>query len=337
MRIGGKFATGFLLLLFVAATGCGTKPATPGGQFQAEKKHIKVALAVPTSTYLPLYLAQDEGLYTKEGIEVDLLAFRGGMDLIKAVVSGSVDVGVVALSEVTAGIDAGQPLKAFYAGFNVPEFDWYAVPPIKSLADSRGKRFGISQYGTSTDFLTRYALASNGIDPAKDVQIVQGGDSATRLAAMQAGQLDVNLFAVPEKFSAADRGYNLIFSQKSLAADYPYHVMVAMESFINGNPNTVKSFLRGHVRGVRLAKQDKQRATQALIRHLHIDPKYVGPAYDDFIGYIYEDGRLPSEKGLEVFFDMGIKAGRYKERWARERYWIPTYVDTYDQWKPPLN
>jgi len=339
ISIGFRCRAGLGILLVAALLGCSTKPSSHASatQFEPEKSRLKVGLSVPGSTYLPLYLASDTGLFTQEGLQVDLLEFRGGMDLIKALVAGSIDIGVVSLVEVTAGIDAGQPLKAFYAGFNFPMFDWYAVPSIKTLAAARGKRFGVAQYGSSTDFLTRYVLTVNGIDPARDAQIVQGGDSATRLAAMQAGQLDANIFAAPEKFIAAERGYNLIFRQKSLAADYPYHVMVANEALLTGSPNTVKAFLRGHVRGLRLAKRDKERAMQSLVRHLRVDRKYLGPTYDDLIDYLYEDGRLPSEKALQLFFDMGIQAGRYKSRWPRERYWTTAYVDTYNQWRPALS
>jgi len=309
------------------AVGCsarqnGQSPNTSG----LEKTHIIIGLAVPGATYLPLYVAADEGTFAKQGLNVDLVEFRGGSDLIKAVVSNSVDVGVVSLAEITSGIDAGQPLKAFYAGFNIPDFDWYGPISIKTLADAKGKRIGITQYGSSTDFITRYALTVNGLDPARDVQIIQAGPPATRLAAMQAGQLDVAIFSTPEKFLAEERGYKRIYSQKQLSDDYPQHLIFATESFLNTHPNTIKALLRGHTAAVRLAKQDKQRAEQSLIKHLQIDPKYVERTYTEVIDHIYEDGRLPDEKSLQIFFDMGIKAGRYKERWPLARFWTPIYV-----------
>src|SRR5262245_8266597 len=314
---------------------CGQKSAAPAAANGVEQPRIKVGIISVTATYVPLYLAIDDGLFAKEGLQVDLLPFRGGSDLIKAVVAGSADVGVVSLAEVCSGIAAGLPLKAFYGGFNVPAFDGYAVRSIHSLAEARGKRFGVTQYGSSTDFLTRYALAANGLDPAKDVQIVQGGDSPTRLAAMQAGQIDVNIFAAPDSFVAAERGYTRILRQKDLAPDYPYHVFGAMEPFIASHPNTIRALLRGFVLGLREAKRDKARAIDALHSRIQMDPKYAGPTYDDLIDYLFEDGRLPTEKGLEAFFAMGIKAGRFTEPWPRERYWTGTFADTYAQWKPP--
>src|SRR4029450_4923601 len=118
------------------------------------------------------------------------------------------------------------------------------------LAEAKGKRVGITQYGTSSDFVTRYALTVNGVDP-KDVQIIQAGPPATRLAAMQAGQLDISIFSTPEKFLAAERGYKHIYSQKQLSDDYPQHLIFATESFLASHPNTVKALLRGHALAVR--------------------------------------------------------------------------------------
>src|SRR5205809_7629968 len=100
----------------------------------SEKTQLTIGVAVPAATYLPLYVAVDEGTFAKQGIQADVVEFRGGADVIRAVVSGSVDVGVVALAEITSGIDAGQPLKAFYAGFNIPNFDWYGVASVRTLA-----------------------------------------------------------------------------------------------------------------------------------------------------------------------------------------------------------
>src|SRR5438093_2378178 len=322
------------LAVVMLASCDGTPARAPSTGSALEKPHLTIGLSVPGATYLPLYVAVDEGTFAKQGIQAEVVEFRGGADVIRAAVSGSVDVGVVALAEITSGIDAGQPLKAFYGGFNIPDFDWYGVSSVRSLAEAKGERSGINQYGSSTDFITRYALTVNGLDPSKDVQIIQAGPPSTRLAAMQAGQLDISIFSTPEKFLAAERGYKLIYSQKQLSDDYPQHLFFATESFLASHPNTVKALLRGHTLAVRLAKQDKQRAEQSLIKHLQIDPKYAERTYTDVIDYIYEDGRLPNEKSLDVFFDMGIRTGRYKERWPLVKFWIPTYVDTYSQWTP---
>jgi NitT/TauT family transport system substrate-binding protein len=213
-------------------------------------------------------------------------------------------------------------------------FDWYAVPTIKSLADAKGARFGVTTFGSSTDFLTRYALTTHDIDPEKDVQIIQGGGSVPRLAAMEAGQLDVNIFATPEKFMAADLGYNLIMRQKEIAEDYPFHVFYTKEDTLQSKPNTIKALLRAYVKGVRLAKADKDRSVDLLVRRIGLEKEYAARGYDDFIDAIFEDGRLPSEAGMKAFWDMGIQSGTYTEEWPQERFLDRTYMDSFDEWKP---
>lgn len=299
-----------------------------------EKADITIGLPVTTSTFLPLYLADEAGFFKKEGLNVKIVAFHGGTDLVRGMIAGAVDVGVTALAGVSVGIAAGQPIKVFYGGFNMAVFDWYATKDIKSIKDAKGKRFGVTTIGSSTDLLTRYALESQGLDPKKDVRIVQGGGSAARLAAMEAGQLDVNIFATPEKFMVADLGYNLILRQSDIAPDYPFHVFFATEKFLKNNPNTTQALLRAFVQGVRLAKADKARSVKTLVDRVGMPPKYAGRGYDDFINNIYEDGRLPSDAGMKAFWKIGIEAGQYKEAWPKQKYLDSTYIDSYSKWKP---
>lgn len=331
-----KYLTGFRPVHFAAVLIAVLGFGLVAGQANAapEKSKITIGLPVTAATFLPLYLAQDEGFLKREGLDVKIIAFRGGSALVKAMIAGNVDIGLTSLAGVNVGIAAKQPLKAFYAGFNMAIFDWYASPKIKSMKDVKGTKWGVSRYGSSTDFLTRYALTTRGLNPKTDVQVIQGGRSATRIAAQKAGQLDVNIFIAPQTFMAADMGYNLILKQTDLAADYPFHVYFAKEDFISKHHNTILALLRAHVRGVRVAKNDKARAVKALGKHIKMDPKYLGRTYDSFINFIHEDGRLPSDKGLDVFFDMGVKSGTYKSKWPKSKYWMSKYQDSYNQWKP---
>ena len=299
-----------------------------------EKTEVTIGLPVTTSTFLPIYLADQERLFKKEGLNIKIITFHGGSDLVRGMIAGAVDIGVTSLAGVSIGIAAGQPIKAFYGGFNMAVFEWYATKNIKSIKDAKGKRFGVTRIGSSTDFLTRYALKSRGIDPKHDVQIVQGGGSAARLAAMQSGQLDVNVFAAPEKFMAADLGYNLILRQRDIAPDYPYHVFFAAEHFLKNNPGTVRAVLRAFVEGVRLAKADKSLSTNVLIHRVGMAEKYAGRTYDDIIDHIYEDGRLPSAAGMKAFWNIGIEAGQYKKPWAKKKYLDPIFIESYSKWKP---
>jgi NitT/TauT family transport system substrate-binding protein len=300
-------------------------PVAGGPKFKPEKTKILLGMSVKTATYLPMYLAKEQGFWEEEGLTVEFAIFRGGSALVKAGVGGSVDIGSCSLASMSRGVQAGKKMKIFYAGINPAPFYWCSVPSA---------RFGVTRYGSNTDFLTRYALKANGLDPEKDVKIVQGGRSATRMAAMQKGQIDVNIFASPDHHLARDRGYNVILQQKDLAPESAMQDYWAMEEFIKNNPNTIKAFLRGHVRGVRLAKKDRARSIKTIVKYVGLKEKYAALAYDDMINHIYEDGRWPGEKSMNAFWEMGIMSGTYKAKWPPEKYFDSTFVDTYSQWKP---
>jgi len=299
-----------------------------------EKKDITIGLPLNTSTLLPIYVADAQGFFKEEGVNVKVVAFKGGTELVRGMVAGSVDIGVGAFSEALLGVESGQGVKIFYGGFNMAVFDWYSVPAIKTLEEAKGKRFGISTFGSSTDFLTRYALATKGINAKSDVQIVQGGGSVPRLAAMEAGQLEVNIFATPEKFMAADRGMNLLLQQKSITPDFPFHCFYAREDFIKNDPNAIKAVLRGFAKAVRWSKEHKEESVKLLASKLGLEETYLSRGYDDFIDEIFEDGRLASDAGMKAFWDIGIMNGSYKEPMPLAKYWVGTFHDTYNEWKP---
>ncbi len=117
-----------------------------------EKKDITIGLPLNTSTLLPIYVADAQGFFKEEGVNVKVVAFKGGTELVRGMVAGSVDIGVGAFSEALLGVESGQGVKIFYGGFNMAVFDWYSVPAIKTLEEAKGKRFGISTFGSSTDF-----------------------------------------------------------------------------------------------------------------------------------------------------------------------------------------
>jgi len=303
-------------------------------QATPERTSITIGLPVTTSTFLPLYLAEEEGFFADEGVNVEIVAFRGGTDLVRGMIADAVEIGVTSLAGVNVGIAADQPLRAFYGGFNMAVFDWYGTSDIPAMSETQGRRFGVSTLGSSTDFLTRYALLQAGINPETEVQIIQGGGSPARLAAMDAGQLDVNIFATPEKFMAADAGYNLLLRQSDLAPDYPFHVFFATQDFIAENPETIRAVLRGFVRGVRLAQADPERSIRLLVERVGMAQEYSERGYADFINSIYEDGRMPSAEGMASFWDVGILSGEYTEVWDEPRYLDRTFIDSYATWRP---
>lgn len=299
-----------------------------------EDAKVSIGISITDSTFLPIYIAEKQGYFKDEGLDASFNTFRGGSDLVRALVAGSVNIGLSSPTGVVSAIKAGQDVKVFFGGFNQTPFYFYAIPSVKTLADAKGKRFGISRFGSSTDALTRFVLKAHGLDPDKDVKIIQGGNSSARLAAMEAGQVDAGPFAMPFNFVAADRGYNLIASQSDVMPDFPIQSFYSLHSYINGHRNTIKAVLRAFIRGIRETRANKALAVQTLISTVHMNKKYADVAYQNLLAGWREDGRLASDAGMKAFFDMAVASGDLKEAWPKDKYWDNEFVATIDQWKP---
>lgn len=251
-------------------------PADPAAKDKLESTKLNIGLPVPSISFLPVWVADQNGFLKKEGFtDVKVLAFKGDADVVQALAAGTVDLNVASLTGVVTTIEAGQKFKAIWAGYNMPYFDWYALPKFKSIAETRGGRYAVSKYGALTDSLTRYALRSAGLDPEKDVKILQLGGSTQSLAALDAGQIDASILSSPQTYIAAEKGYVKLMSQKTqIAPDWPTHVVNGKEDFIAKNPNRIKAFLRATGKAMEWIKANPDEAAKAANKQMKFKVEY---------------------------------------------------------------
>ena len=307
--------------------------AQPPSPIKPEKPSIKVGIPVNAISFLPIYIVRKDTA-KEEGLAVELVVFRGDAGVTQALAARSIDVALASLNGAINMISAGHKVKVFYAGFWPAFFELWARPEIKSWADARGKSFGMTTPGSLTDHLTRYILQKHGLDPERDAKVVPVGPAAQSLQAMQAGRLDGAIMPPPFSWVAADLGMTRLATQRAdVAEKWPTHVYYAQESFIAQNPNTVKAFLRAHVRAIRSARANPTEAAQVLVDAVKFDPKYGKRAYDDTIDDLDERGRLP-EAHMAVFWEIAKRTGDVTEPWPKEKFLDSRFIDSYDQWKP---
>lgn len=296
-----------------------------------EKKQLKIGLAIEATTYLPIYLADSKGFFKEEGLDVKLYTFKGDAGAIQALAGNSVDVNIASLSGVVHAINAGQPMVAFWGGFNQADFDWYS-PTLKSLKDAKGAKFGISQYGSLTDMLTRDALRDAGLNPEKDAQIMQIGAPAAALAAMVAGQLDAAILSAPSKYAAKDKGmYHLLSERRDLTPTWPKHVIYSSKAFLKKNPETTKAFLRAMTKGLDYIKTDKEGAADEIIKRLGFDKKYALLAVEEVTPDFERDGKI-DPRGLQAFWKLAIEAGDVTEAWKDEKWLDSSLINSSATW-----
>ncbi|MBS4026860.1 MAG: ABC transporter substrate-binding protein [Clostridia bacterium] len=329
---------GIALMMF-ALVGCGGTAKDTGGepvaqnpdQPKLEVTSLKVGLPVPAATFLPLYLADSKGYFKDEGLSVELFTFGGDGNVVQALAGGSIDINVASMSGFVNAVNGRQPFKAFWGGFNQADIYWYS-PTLTSMDDAKGKRFGITTYGSLTDFLTRYALRLHGLDPEKDVQIIQVGPSINAIPALETGQIDVSTSSTPARFVMEELGMHQVMSVKEdISPTWVQHIVYARERFIDNNPETIKAFLRAMVRGIELIENNPEEAAKELMSRLNYSENHANRSIEPIVPYYDKAGNIDPQ-GLKLFWNIAIDAGDVKEAWTNDKWLNSTFINSANEW-----
>jgi NitT/TauT family transport system substrate-binding protein len=305
--------------------------AAPG---KVEKPKLTLGLAVPAASFLPVYVAAAR-TWKDEGLEVEIVSFRGDAEVSQAMAGGSLDLSLQSLDGLINLINASQPVKGFYAGFHQADFAWLAQPSIKTWADLKGGTVGVSTFGSLTDQLTRYVLRKHGLKPETDVRIMQAGPSATSIQLLRSGRLLAAIQSAPTKWVAEDLGLTVLGTQeKEIAPQWPKHTFVARGKFLDENPQTLRAFLRAHVAAIRLARADRALAVKVLVDQVKYQASYAARAYDENLPAFDERGRLPDDKYMDIFWSIVIAAGTVPEPWPASRLLDDRFTGTFAEWAP---
>lgn len=299
-----------------------------------ERSSLTLGLPVPASSFLPIYVCMDR-TFAEEGLDVELVTFRGDAEVSQALAGGSLDVTCQSVDGLINLIKSQQQVIGIYAGFNQADFAWYAKSEIADWEGVRGGTLGVSTYGSLTDQLTRHALRGHGIDPSSEATIIQAGPAAGRLQALIAGQLDATILSTPHTAIAGEEGLTLLGRQpEEIAPAWPKHIYVSSRSYIDENPNTLKAFLRAHVRAIQLAKEDRDYGISVIARELRYEDRHAEQAYEEAIAQYDIHGHLPAE-GLETFWELAVDAGTVDAPWTNDQILDTRFIDDFASWAPP--
>src|SRR4249920_595122 len=157
---------------------------------------IVVGVSTVNVAFLPIYLTQDKGFFKDEGLDVLVVMFNAGATNLQAIIGGDVQIMAGGVPETVLARAGGVDIKNFWAISNLMPFQIYGSPSLKSLKDSKGKKFAISRFGSLSEFLTRSALRHFGVDP-KEVTLLQIGATPARFTTLAAGIVDATLLWFP--------------------------------------------------------------------------------------------------------------------------------------------
>src|SRR5215472_5032982 len=206
------------------------------------------------------WVAYRSGSFEKHGLKLEPIYIRGGLLGIQAALSGDLPLQLQGASTVVAAWAQGAKEFQFIGAVgNRLDYILTTHPSIKKPEDLKGKKIGVSQLGSSTDFIARVALRRVGLNPEKDVQIVGIGGQGDRWTAITAGQVQASVFQSPFTLRARKAGYSTFIDFSKEDFEYVIAGPVTMRSFIRTDRETVMNFMRGLADGMDFYRDEKNK------------------------------------------------------------------------------
>ncbi|MGH7811764.1 MAG: ABC transporter substrate-binding protein [Candidatus Binatia bacterium] len=271
--------------------------ATPSGAID----NIRVACPSFSSTSVfSLVIAQKEGYFKEEGLNVELLSIRGEI-AIRTVLAGEVDFFTNAGSAL-AGAVRGVPVKLVTVFQDKPSWDLIAQPDIKSVAQLRGKNIGVMSPEGSLAVVAREMLRKNGLDPTKDVNLVTMGGDDVRFPALQTKSIQATLFNTAMSIKAQKDGFRKLGN----ASEYANLIeggLATSQDKIKQNPEKIFRFVRSTLKGLNYYVTKREPAIKYMMDTLRMkDRELVGSIYDLLTPLAIREG-FSDEKVLQAMID----------------------------------
>jgi ABC-type nitrate/sulfonate/bicarbonate transport system substrate-binding protein len=274
-----------------------------------EVKKVYVAIPAVTPSVATFAIAKDRGYYREEGLDVELVAMASAVGT-QALIGGNVKFSTLGGASLPPVL-RGAPLRFLFATFSRPMFWLYARPEIRSVADLKGKKVGISSLGSGPDSILRDLLKKHGIDGGREVAILPVGSGTARFYALQAGSVDAAMLSIPAIFMAQDAGFRELVSFADQDIVELQGSILATTQLLETEPGLAEKFVRGSLKGFLTFRDQRAAAIQILAKFLRMKEDLMGKIYDRFRSGLTPDGTITEalqKKSLEHIVErVGVK------------------------------
>jgi len=269
--------------------------------FSQEKKldRIRVGGGSTSATQMSMWLAKEGGFYDKDGLSVEATSIPGSSLALQAMLAGELPIiqlgGAASIQANLAGADTiiiASIVKKFL-------FWIYSRADIARMEDLKGKVFGTTRFGTLSDLASRFALRLYGIDPERDITMVQTGGPAETVAAIATGKIQAAALSPPATLQAKKAKLRELLDMSKLDAEYHINGVVTTRKYLKTNEDTVRRFMRAYIEGAVRGQRDKNFAVRAMGKVFRTDDReLLDESYDLIIKSNFVVPPYPSVPGI---------------------------------------
>ena len=251
---------------------------------------------------LPAWMAKEAGIFGRNGLDVQIVYFRGGTITAMALIARETPISQVSGPPIVSAALKGADAVMVAAGNVVSEYWLMSKPELKTGAQLKGGSVAIATFGGLSDSLSRIALQKLGLNPAKDVTLVQIGTIPERLSALESGKVQAAMLNAPDNFRAQKRG---LYKLMEVRLPYQGIGVGTTRTFIRENPDVVQRYVKSQVEAVHRLKTDREGGIRVLGKYLGIqDREVLEKAYDDAItDEKFPPKQYPSLEGIKKILE----------------------------------
>jgi NitT/TauT family transport system substrate-binding protein len=267
-----------------------------------ELKKIRIGYPSLSFRQSNVWVAKEEGLFKKYGLEVEPIFLRGGQLATQALAGGDPPI-----------VNIGTVVQANLTGFNLvliaaveTKYDQivFTTLGIKRLEQLKGKKFGISGYGAATHYAAIILARHLNLDPIKDLTLIPGGPDAERLAALSAGKIDATFFSSSGAPPARKMGFNELLQIADLGVEVQGNGLATSRAYVQSNRDVVKNAVKGFVEAIYFIYANKKESQKVFAKYMRTnDPTVLEESYDGYIHTIPKKP-YPTLKGIQFMLDM---------------------------------
>lgn len=248
----------------------------------------------------PLWFAKETKLFEKRGLDVLLVGMGTGSVSLRALIAKEVDIASLAGAGLVQAALQGADTVIISSAINGFIFKVFAAPDITSPAQMKGKKLGVSRYGATSDFAIRLALKKWGLNPERDVNILQIGTTQDVTRALQAKLLDVGVLSGTGSLLARKAGFRELADLAELGLHYPMAPIGTTRSFLQKNEPIAKGFMLAYVEAIHDFKKNKEAALAVLKKYTRTDDREI--LEDNYNNYVnkYLPMPIPTQEGIRT-------------------------------------
>ncbi len=284
---------------------------------------IRIGYSGATISNAMLWVTEEGKLFQKNGIDPEILYLQTTLGQT-AMIAGEIQMCVYSASLLAPARLQGADVVMVTSFLNKPIYRLVVRPEIRTVADLKGKRLGITRFGTVTDWTTRLLISRLGLDPEKDVALVQVGDVPVLLASMSAGKtIDGAIIQPPYYLKAVASGMRVLANMQEMDIPFQQTGLNTTQKFIARNPEIVRRAVKSVIEGIHFMRANSAVAKRAIARRMQIkDEKELEDSYQLLRSFI-QVKPYPSLEGFKtIFAELGKRVPAAKNADAKD------FVDT---------